>query len=84
MKEAEFYERNGFKDETALGMYLPNTYNFEWDTTAEGFRDKMLFEYKKFWNDSRLCSAQVILPRAAAAAVGRHTMIRWRRRVRRR
>ena len=28
-------------------MYLPNTYNFYWNTSAEDFRDRMYLEYKK-------------------------------------
>ena len=49
-----FLNTNGFNDDTKLAMYLPNSYEFFWNTSAEKFRDRMLQEYKTFWNDSRL------------------------------
>lgn len=58
MTDNTFLEKNGFTEATALGMYLPNSYEFFWNTSAEGFRDKMLTEYNRFWNDSRLAKAK--------------------------
>ena len=43
----------GFSPETFLGMFIPNTYEFYWDTTPEEFTGRMKKEYDKFWNDSR-------------------------------
>ncbi|WP_282136123.1 endolytic transglycosylase MltG [Seonamhaeicola maritimus] len=60
MKDESFYSDNSFKTETALGMYLPNSYEFFWNTTAEAFRERMLKEYKRFWNESRLNKAKSI------------------------
>ena len=54
MIDNTFLEKNGFTKATALGMYLPNSYEFFWNTSAEGFREKMLTEYNRFWNESRL------------------------------
>ena len=45
MKDSVFYKQNGFIDKTALGMYIPNSYEVFWNTDAEGFRDRMLKEY---------------------------------------
>ena len=42
-----------FSPETFLGMFIPNTYEFYWDTTPEEFADRMKKEYDKFWNESR-------------------------------
>ncbi|GAA3625386.1 endolytic transglycosylase MltG [Flavivirga jejuensis] len=53
MKDESFLVKNNFKEATALGMYLPNSYEFFWNTSAEAFRDRMLKEYNRFWNDSR-------------------------------
>lgn len=53
MTDDDFLQENGFTRATALGMYLPNSYEFFWNTSAEGFRNKMLNEYKRFWNESR-------------------------------
>lgn len=33
--------------------FIPNTYEFYWNTDAEDFVEKMLVEYNRFWNDSR-------------------------------
>lgn len=56
--DAEYLDRNGFDDDTKLGMYLPNTYEFFWNTNADGFRSRMLKEYQKYWTAERLDKAQ--------------------------
>ncbi len=58
MKDEKFLDKNGFNENTALLMYLPNTYRFYYNTTATKFRDKMLQEYKKFWTESRIKKAK--------------------------
>ena len=58
MTDEDFLKKNGFTKATALGMYLPNSYEFFWNTSAEGFRDKMLKEYNRFWNETRLKKAK--------------------------
>jgi UPF0755 protein len=54
----EFLSTSGFEDKTALGMYIPNSYEFFWNTSAEQFRDRMLKEFQRFWNASREEKAQ--------------------------
>ena len=56
--ETDFLSGNGFDQDTKLGMYLPNTYEFFWNTSASSFRDRMLKEYKRFWNDERIQKAK--------------------------
>ncbi|WP_426430778.1 endolytic transglycosylase MltG [Winogradskyella sp. HB-48] len=58
MTDKDFLDTNGFTKATALGMYLPDTYEFFWNTSAEEFRDKMLKEYHRFWNNARLEKAK--------------------------
>ena len=53
MTDETFLTKNGFNKATALGMYLPNSYEFFWNTSAETFRDRMLKEYNRFWTDTR-------------------------------
>ena len=60
MEDESFLKSNGFTNASALGMYLPNSYKFYWNTTAEQFRDKMLYEYKRFWNESRRAKAKAL------------------------
>ena len=52
MTDETFLTKNGFNKATALGMYLPNSYEFFWNTSAETFRDRMLKEYNRFWTDT--------------------------------
>ncbi|WP_430467882.1 endolytic transglycosylase MltG [Winogradskyella ouciana] len=58
MTDEDFLRENGFTRATALGMYLPNSYEFFWNTSAKNFRDKMLKEYNRFWNDNRKSKAE--------------------------
>ncbi|NNC50228.1 MAG: endolytic transglycosylase MltG [Flaviramulus sp.] len=60
MKDEAFLADNNFNKATALGMYLPNSYEFFWNTSAEKFRERMLIEYKRFWNESRIQKANDI------------------------
>ena len=60
MLDETFLSKNNFNTATALGMYIPNSYEFFWNTSAEQFRDRMLKEYNRFWNDSRINKAKEI------------------------
>jgi len=51
--EKSFLEDNGFDDLNSMSMYIPNSYNIYWNTSPEDFRDRMLEEYNKFWNQDR-------------------------------
>lgn len=46
-------EKYGMNKTMIATMFLPNTYEFYWNTSAEQFADKMYKEYQKFWNDDR-------------------------------
>ena len=48
MKEPSFFTNSRFNEATALGMYIPNSYELFWNTTAEQFRERMLKEYQRF------------------------------------
>ena len=56
----QFLKEKGFSNETALSMYIPNSYQVYWNTSAEAFRDKMFKEYERFWNSSRTQKAKEI------------------------
>lgn len=60
IKDPAFMEKNGFNEETILGMFIPNTYQMKWNISAEKFRDKMVDEYRKFWNDDRMAKAKAL------------------------
>ena len=50
---AAFLKENQLTKKTVLGIFIPNSYEFYWNTSAEKFRDKILSEYNRFWNNSR-------------------------------
>lgn len=58
--DTEFLKAKGFTNENALGMYLPDSYDFFWNTTAENFRDKMWRSYQDFWSDKRKMKAAAL------------------------
>jgi len=47
--KSDFFIEKGFDKKNILSMYIPNSYNFFWNTSAEKFNDKMFEEYTKFW-----------------------------------
>lgn len=60
MRDSLFLEENGFDLSNALAMYIPNTYEFYWNTSGESFRDRMKKEYDRFWNERRQSSADAL------------------------
>ena len=50
----------GFTPETYSAMFIPDTYEFYWTTTAGGFADRMKLEFEKFWNMERREKAEEI------------------------
>ncbi|QGY42986.1 endolytic transglycosylase MltG [Maribellus comscasis] len=47
----------GFSPETFRAMFIPNTYEFYWTTSADEFADRMKLEYERFWNEERRAKA---------------------------
>lgn len=60
LNNPEIYGKYGFNKETFLTMFLPDSYEFYWDTDVESFIKRMAEEYKKFWNDSRKTKAKIV------------------------
>lgn len=58
MRDPEFIKEVGLNEDTALSLYIPNTYEFYWNTSADQFRERMKKEYERFWNESRLAKAK--------------------------
>ena len=56
-KDSIFLKENGFNEENILALFIPNTYEVYWNTTVEKFRDKMIKEYRNFWNKERVAKA---------------------------
>ena len=56
--DATFLKENQFNKDNVFSIFIPNSYEFYWNVSAEKFRDKMLSEYKKFWTKERLIKAK--------------------------
>lgn len=50
----------GFDEENVFCMFIPNTYEFYWNTSSTKFINKMKDEYSKFWNEERSARAKKI------------------------
>ncbi|PLX09765.1 MAG: endolytic transglycosylase MltG [Marinilabiliales bacterium] len=48
----------GFNEQTFPAMFIPNTYEFYWNTSADKFVERMAQEFKNFWNADRIQKAQ--------------------------
>ena len=59
-KDEKFAIENGFDKANALSMYIPNSYEMYWNTNASQFQNKMLTEYKRFWNTDRKAKAKAL------------------------
>ena len=44
----------GLDKESVFSLFIPNTYEFFWNTNAIQFRERILKEFDRFWNDSRI------------------------------
>lgn len=48
-----YVEKLGFDTNSVYVMFIPNSYEIYWNTSAEKFLTRMSDEYQKFWNSSR-------------------------------
>jgi UPF0755 protein len=46
--------------ETVYGVFIPNTYEIYWNTSPAQFLERMVREYRIFWNEKRLARARNI------------------------
>jgi len=58
MNNPKFTIKYGFEPEAFPTLFLPNTYEYYWNTSAEEFVDRQAKEYKKFWTDERKAKAK--------------------------
>ena len=52
--EKKFLNDLGLNRESVFSLFIPNTYEFFWNTSAIQFRERILKEFDRFWNDSRI------------------------------
>tara|TARA_R110002167_G_scaffold69829_2_gene196734 strand:- start:12434 stop:13462 length:1029 start_codon:yes stop_codon:yes gene_type:complete len=56
--DKDFLSQNGLTEKSVLQICIPNSYQFYWNVTAANFRDKLLVEYNRFWNATRIEKAK--------------------------
>ena len=60
LNDPGFLSKYGLNPENIMTIFIPNTYELNWNTSEEQFFDRMSKEYKKFWNDDRKAKAAAI------------------------
>ena len=60
LDSAAFVEKFGFTTDNVYTMFIPNSYEVYWNTSAEKFFTRMYDEYKKFWTLERKSKAEKI------------------------
>lgn len=58
--DSTFCAGQGFKEETIISLFIPNTYEIYWNISPEDFFERMQKEYKAFWSAERFKKAQEI------------------------
>jgi len=53
LSNKNYIQRLGFDNHTILALFIPNTYEFLWNTSADQFIDRMVKEYHRFWTKER-------------------------------
>lgn len=57
----DFLRKIDYSRETLMSLFIPNTYEFYWDTTPEQFMDRMVKEHDSFWSKkNRLKKAKAL------------------------
>lgn len=60
LESDSFMSKYGLNKETAVSMFLPNTYEVFWTNSADQLFDRMYREYEHFWTPSRLEEAKTL------------------------
>jgi UPF0755 protein len=55
-----YLAKYGFNEEDVQALFLPDTYEFYWNTSVDQFFDRMAAEYKKFWTGERKKKAKTM------------------------
>lgn len=60
MRDPAMVDKLGFRSETMISLFIPNTYELWWTTTPEAFLERMSREYKHFWTEERKAKAKAV------------------------
>jgi UPF0755 protein len=53
LDSADFVKQYGFTTDDVYAVFIPNTYQFYWNTSPEKFFKRMYANYQKFWTPER-------------------------------
>jgi len=57
LDSAQYLEQFGLNRETAVCLFIPNTYEVYWTISVDDLFQRMYAEYRRFWNEERLSKA---------------------------
>lgn len=57
LKDTDVLANLGFDSCTIMAMFIPNTYQIYWNTSALDLLKRMKKEYDRFWNENRMAKA---------------------------
>ena len=60
LNSEEYMNNFGLTPETAVCLFIPNTYEVYWTMTADQLFARMHKEYQRFWNDDRQAKAKAL------------------------
>lgn len=55
-----YLNRYGFNVNNIQALFIPDTYEFYWNTSVDQFFERMAVEYKKFWTEERKKKAKMM------------------------
>ena len=58
MNDPIYMEKYGLTKETAVCLFIPNTYEVYWSMSADQLFERMNKEYQRFWNEERRAQAK--------------------------
>tara|TARA_B100000242_G_scaffold293035_1_gene269932 strand:- start:3369 stop:4403 length:1035 start_codon:yes stop_codon:yes gene_type:complete len=58
--DKDFLNDLNLNNESVFSLFIPNTYEFFWNTSALQFRERILKEFDIFWNDDRINKSKKI------------------------
>ncbi|MDF3076527.1 MAG: mltG [Sphingobacteriaceae bacterium] len=60
LDSSAFVSKYGFTTDNVYTMFIPNSYEMYWNTSAEKFFTRMYDEYQKFWTPARKSKAEAV------------------------
>ena len=60
LTDSDFCGRWGYDTTTIASLFVPNTYEIYWNTSLDGFMERMQAEHDHFWNGERTAKAEAL------------------------